>query len=215
MIFEKNTKLIMIGDSVTDCGRAQPGGEGLFGAIGNGYVGYVDALLDATYPERHIRVVNMGTSGNTVKDLEARWQKDVVAQKPDWLSIMIGVNDVWRQFDCPLQTEIHISPAVYRETLHRLVKETKPLVKGIVLMTPYYMEPNRVDPMRARMDEYGTIARQIAEEEKTLFVDTQAVFDKFFLSYHPNHIAWDRVHPSHVGHMLLARCFLEAVGYTW
>lgn len=215
MLLEKNAKLVMIGDSVTDCGRAQPVGEGLFGAIGTGYVGYVNALLDATYPERHIRVVNMGTSGHTVKDLDARWQKDVVAQNPDWLSIMIGINDVWRQFDCPLQTEIHVTLEVYRETLHRLVRETKPLVKGLVLMTPYYMEPNRMDPMRARMDEYGAVVRQIAEQEKTLLVDTQAVFDDFFKSYHPNHVAWDRVHPNHVGHMLLARAFLGVVGYQW
>jgi len=108
MLLEKNAKLVMIGDSVTDCGRARPVGEGLFGAIGTGYAGYVNALLDATYPERHIRVVNMGSSGNTVLDLEARWQTDVVDLKPDWLSVMIGINDVWRQFDCPLQTEIHV-----------------------------------------------------------------------------------------------------------
>ena len=41
MLIEKNSKLIMIGDSVTDCDRAKPVGEGLFEAIGKGYVGYV------------------------------------------------------------------------------------------------------------------------------------------------------------------------------
>ena len=215
MLFEKNAKLVMIGDSVTDCGRARPVGEGLFGAVGTGYVGYVNALLDAAYPERHIRVVNMGTSGNTVLDLEARWQTDVVDLKPDWLSIMIGINDVWRQFDCPLQTEIHVSPETYARTLEQLVRTTKPLVKGIVLMTPYYLEPNRQDAMRARMDEYGAIARDIATREGTLFVDTQAAFDAYFREYHPNNVAWDRVHPNHLGHMVLARAFLGAVGYDW
>ena len=67
MLLEKNTKLVFIGDSVTDCGRARPVGEGLFGAIGTGYAGYVNALLDATVPKRKIRVVNMGSSGNTVR----------------------------------------------------------------------------------------------------------------------------------------------------
>ncbi len=213
MKLNQNEKLVMIGDSVTDCGRARPVGEGLAGAIGTGYAGYVNALLDTAYPERHIRVVNMGTSGNTVKDLSDRWQTDVVDLKPDWLSIMIGINDVWRQFDCPLQTESHVGPKEYADTLERLVRETKPVVSGIVLMTPYYMEPNRTDPMRARMDEYGAIVRRISEQENTLFVDTQAAFDLFFRSYHPNHVAWDRVHPNHIGHMLLARAFLEVMEF--
>ena len=61
----------------------------------------VDALLGAVYPERMIRVINMGVSGNTTRDLKARWQTDVLDLKPDWLSIMIGANDVWRQYDSP------------------------------------------------------------------------------------------------------------------
>jgi lysophospholipase L1-like esterase len=103
------SKLVMIGDSITDCGRSRPVGEGLFDAIGKGYVAYVDALLGAAYPERQIRVVNMGCSGNTVRDLAARWQTDVLDLQPDWLSIMIGINDVWRQFDIPRQPECHVT----------------------------------------------------------------------------------------------------------
>jgi lysophospholipase L1-like esterase len=105
MLLAQHSKLVMIGDSVTDCGRARPVGEGLFGAIGTGYVGYIDALLSARYPELGVRVVNVGSSGNTILDLQARWQSDVLDLKPDWLSIMIGINDVWRQFDLPRQPE--------------------------------------------------------------------------------------------------------------
>jgi len=101
MRLTKNQKLLFIGDSITDCGRTQPVGEGLFEALGRGYVAQVDALLGATYPQLGIRVVNMGTSGHTVRDLAARWERDVLAQRPDWLAVMIGINDVWRQFDSP------------------------------------------------------------------------------------------------------------------
>ena len=69
MRLDKHSKLVMIGDSITDAGRTQPAGEGLFGALGNGYVSLVDALLGAAYPDYGIRVVNMGTGGNTVRDL--------------------------------------------------------------------------------------------------------------------------------------------------
>jgi lysophospholipase L1-like esterase len=105
MLIQPNSKLVMIGDSITDCGRARPVGEGLFEALGKGYVSLVDASLQAKEARQRIRVVNMGTSGNTVRDLKARWQSDVFDLNPDWLSIMIGINDVWRQFDSPLQAE--------------------------------------------------------------------------------------------------------------
>ena len=101
MEFETMTRLVFAGDSVTDMGSSQPVGEGLKDRLGFGYVRMVENLLAACYPERLIRVTNSGVSGNTSRDLLARWERDVLALKPDYLSICIGINDVWRQFDCP------------------------------------------------------------------------------------------------------------------
>ena len=213
MKIQPGSKLVMIGDSVTDCERARPVGEGLFGAIGKGYVALVDAILGAACPERRVRVVNMGCGGNTVKDLRSRWQTDVLDLKPDWLSIMIGINDVWRQFDLPLQPATHVGPEEYAATLDELVIKTQPRLKGLVLMTPYYIEPNRKDGMRARMDEYGRIVKRIAARRKVICVDTQAAFDQVMRTYYPATLAWDRVHPSMVGHMVIARAFLAGVGF--
>ena len=212
---QPNSKLVMIGDSITDCERAQPIGEGLFGALGKGYVALVDGLLQATLPEQKVRVVNVGTSGNTVRDLHARWQTDVLEQQPAWLSIMIGINDVWRQFDSPLQTEIHVPLGEYGETLAKLVAATRPRLQGLVLMTPYFIEPNRDDPMRAQMDRYGAVVREIASAHDAVFVDTQAAFDHVLTHLHPMTLAWDRVHPTLAGHMVLARAFLNAIGFEW
>ena len=208
-----NSKLVFIGDSITDCERARPVGEGLFGAIGKGYVALVDATLGAACPEKNIRVVNMGCSGNTVRDLKTRWATDVIALKPDWLAIMIGINDVWRQFDLPKMTEIHVGPAEYAATLDELVAQTAPLVKGLVLLTPYYLEPNLNDGMRARMDEYGRLVKKIADKHGTVFVDNQAAFDKVLKHIYPATLGWDRVHPTTVGHMVLARAFLAGIGF--
>src|SRR6187549_1184127 len=114
---QKGEKLVMIGDSITDVGRARPIGEGRADdALGRGYVMMVDALLGAVYPERMIRVINMGVSGNTTRDLKTRWQTDVLDLKPDRLSIMIGANDVWRQFDTPLP-EYAVPPGEFEDTL--------------------------------------------------------------------------------------------------
>jgi lysophospholipase L1-like esterase len=209
------SKLVMIGDSVTDCERARPVGEGLFNAAGKGYVANVDALLGAACPQEGIRVVNMGTSGNTVRDLKARWQTDVLDLKPDWVSVMIGDNDVWRQFDLPRQPEIHVLPEEYEQTLEALVVQTLPAVQGLVLMTPFYIEPNSHDAMRSRMDEYGTIVHKLAGKHKTLFADTQSAFNKSLETYYPATLSWDRVHPNHIGHMILARAFLQAIEFRW
>ena len=215
MKIERGSKLVMIGDSITDAERARPVGEGLFGALGKGYVSLVDALLGTVYPEHGIRVINMGTGGNTVRDLKDRWRTDVLALKPDWLSVMIGINDVWRQHDLPLQKEAHVGPEEYEKTLDELVARTKPAVRGMVLMTPFYIEPHLQDPMRSQMDAYGGIVRAIAERQDCLFVDTQAAFDRVLKTYYPATLAWDRVHPNQVGCMVIARAFLEAIEFRW
>lgn len=215
MIFEPSQKLLFIGDSVTDCERVKPEGEGLFQALGKGYVSYVDALLQAVYPELGIRVVNKGINGNTVRDLKVRWQEDVVNQKPDWVSIMIGINDVWRQFDTPFIKEWHVYLDEYEDTLRKLVKETKPLVTGMVLMTPFYIESNELDHMRQSMDQYGLVVKKIAAEEGCLFIDTQRAFNAVLKELYSATLAWDRVHPTASGHMVLTRAFLKEVGFDW
>ncbi len=213
MRIQPDSKLLFIGDSITDCNRAKPAGEGLFGALGTGYVSLVDAHFGALCPEKKIRVLNMGVSGNTVRDLKARWEADVFAREPDWVSIMIGVNDVWRQFDTPLLVEGQVLPDEYAATLDELVAATKPRVTGIVLMTPFYLEPSRKDRMRARLDEYGRIVKRIATKHKTVFCDTQAAFDKVLTTVYPATIGWDRVHPNTTGHLIAARAFLDAIGF--
>jgi lysophospholipase L1-like esterase len=215
MLIQPNSKLVMIGDSITDVERARPVGEGLFGALGKGYVAVTDAMLSSTYPERRIRVVNMGLGGNTVRDLKARWNNDVLALKPDWVSVMIGINDVWRQFDSPLRPEIAVPLAEYSDTLDELVEKTIPAVKGMVLMTPYMIEPNKKDAMRKTMDAYGSAVKKIAKKHKTIVVDAQAAFDSVLKHTHPMNLAWDRIHPGITGHTLIARAFLRAVGYEW
>ena len=150
-----------------------------------------------------------------MKSLKDRWQRDVIDQKPDWVSIMIGINDVWRQFDLPLMKEQHVLPEEFEKTLDNLVTTTLRSAKGVVLMAPYYIEPNRKDAMRARMDEYGAIVRKIATKRKTLFADTQAAFDTILENCHPAALAWDRVHPNQIGHTVIARTFLDAIGFEW
>ncbi len=212
MLFEKDDTVLFIGDSISDYERARPVGEGLFNAWGHSYVACAGALLNCMYPELGLRVVNMGIGGNQIRDLKVRWQSDVLDLHPDWVSVLIGINDVWRQFDCPQMPETHVPLEEYEETYEELIKETLPQVKGMILMTPYYMEPNTADPMRARMDEYGAVVKKLAEKYQLTFVDLQTGWDRLFQHMHSTNIAWDRVHPNQTGCMYIAKQFLSAVG---
>ncbi len=152
-------RIVFTGDSITDCGRGRPVGRAP--ELGSGYVTQVDTLLTAVYPERAIEVLNTGIGGNRVPDLADRWRTDVLDLVPDWLSILIGINDVWRQFDRaedPNQVPVARFERVYRE----LLEQTRPGLRGLILMTPFFIEPDRTDPMRARMDAYGAVVRALA-----------------------------------------------------
>jgi lysophospholipase L1-like esterase len=209
-----NSTLLMIGDSITDCGRVSPAAEIVRDSLGYGYVKLIHNMLAATCPRQHIHIINGGISGNTVRNLAARWQSDVLDLKPDWLSILIGINDVWPKFDPCQPDEWYVSIEEYEYTLEHLIRTTRPQLKGIVLMTPYCIEPNRADPMRAMMDRYGDVVRRLAGQYQAILVDTQAAFEEFLTEVSPLTLALDRVHLKPAGHMILAEAFLKAVEYN-
>lgn len=216
MKLQENSLLLFIGDSITDCGREHPVGEGGFGqALGNGYVSLVNAALSATYPDYATRVVNMGISGETSRDLITRWQSDVLDQQPDWLSIKIGINDVWQQLSWPQSEERSLSVEAYTDSLEDLIQQVQPGLQGLILMTPYLVEPDRQDPMRALMDQYGKVVCDLAARHSAVLVDTQAAFDTVLKWMDPSQLADDRVHVNLSGHMIIARAFLKAIGFDW
>ena len=210
-----NSKFVLQGDSVTDAGRARPVAEGLFNPHGTGYPNVVQGLLTSVYPDYMIRVVNMGVSGNTSRDLKARWQTDTLDLHPDWVSIMIGINDIWRQFDVQQIPEAGVGPDEYRANLQKILDMTKPVVKGIVLMPPVFWELNTKDAMAARAREYGAICRELAESNGVLFADAQAYADRVLKHCHPAYITWDRVHPNIPGHNVLAHALLDALDFDF
>ncbi len=211
----KGNTLVFIGDSITEWGREQPLLDEADSFLGNGYVHYVDGLIAAAYPGHRIRIFNMGAGGNTIRDLAARWRNHVLDLHPDWLSIMIGINDVWRQFDHWIPPNEQVDLAEYERTLDGLIRAARPGLQGLILMTPYFVEPDRSIPMRAMMDRYGEAVRALAEKHAAVLVDTQAAIDEALRERTPDELAADRVHLNAVGHMILARAFLKAVEFSW
>ncbi len=215
MIFEQGDRIVFAGDSVTDMGSAQPVGEGLFDNVGRSYVRIVENMLSAVYPEVNLRITNSGISGNTSRDLLERFDRDVVALNPDWVSICIGINDVWRQFDTPAMFDAQVMPDEYESNIEKMILAVKDKVKGVFILSPYYMEPNENDTMRARMDEYVAICRRLAEKHDCVFVDFQKLYANYCKVRHSTYIAWDRVHPNQIGATLMAREFLSHCGFDY
>lgn len=108
-----------------------------------------------------------------------------------------------------------VLPDEYQQNLEAVIDKAAEFVHRTILITPYFMEPNKNDPMRARMDEYGDIVKKLGEKHGLLVIDMQAAFDKLFEHMHPAAIAWDRIHPNAQGSQLMARTILDALEFDW
>mgnify|MGYP002641848941 CR=1 FL=1 len=82
-------------------------------------------------------------------------------------------------------------------------------------MSPFFIEPNPAEPMRARIAQYSDVCQELAARHDALFVDLQAAFDRILDHWHPSALAWDRIHPSQIGHMAIAKAFLNAIDFAW
>ena len=176
-----------------------------------------DASLEETLGALLDDAAARGVIGDdiTSRDLLERFGRDVTSLNPDWVSICIGINDVWRQFDSPAMPDCQVLPQEYEQNLEKMILEVKGKVKGIFLLSPYYMEPNREDKMRRRMDEYVAICAGLAGKHGCMYVDFQKMYEDYCNIRHSASIAWDRVHPNRVGATLMARAFLERCGFDY
>lgn len=215
MQLETGSRLLMIGDSITDCGRDYNLPPAAGNSFGEGYVNLINGCLTGLMPESKIMVINKGISGNTILDLRRRWKEDVLDLKPDYVSVMIGVNDVWRHFDSILQQMEQVDLGTFKNTYRELIENTRPKVKNMILLSPFMLEENREDNMRKMLDQYTKAVQELADEYGLLFVDVQAKMDQFLTHLSSYMLAGDRVHPNTAGHMIIAKAFLDAVSFSW
>lgn len=208
LIFRDGQKILFIGDSITDAGRLVP--EAM--PFGNGYVAMVRNILTALYPQVHLEFINRGVGGDTVMDLAGRWRRDVIDERPDWLSVCIGINDVWSS----ITTMPHygVDPDTYESTYRSLLSQTVDILSpaGIILLDPYVIEANPEDPFRKAMQPFLRIVSDLAVEFSAVHVKTQDAFDRALHGRPSMFWADDRVHPEGPGHAVIALEFLRAAG---
>ncbi len=205
MLFKPNDIVIFFGDSITDCDRVKPAGEGTATSrsLGYGYVSLLQGCLEARHPELKLRVINKGTSGDRTRELLKRIDQDVISYKPNWVVLFIGINDVWRGFEMPNNRFEYTSNDDYKSNLDAIVHRIKSQGAQIILCSPYMIEPNKQDVMRSRMDEFGAICKETSEKYQLYYVDMQLAFDNILKDKTPYELAGDRIHPNGVGHSLI------------
>ncbi len=207
--FPLGARILFQGDSITDGNRGRSLDPNHI--LGHGYQFIVAARFGAELAERDLTFLNRGISGNTVLDLEKRWDKDTLELKPDLLSVLIGVND----------NSKGVALDVYEETYDRLiaaVKAANPAVK-LVFCEPFAL---KVGKKAESWDEWfpGIVKRQeivarLAAKHGAALVRFQTVFDAATKRAPAEHWIWDGVHPTYSGHQLIAEEWVRVVREKW
>lgn len=203
LFFEENMKVLFIGDSITDCGRSREKPE----ILGNGYPNMIAAMLNLDMAELNLSFQNFGTSGHRAVNLKNRWQTDCIDQKPDIVSILIGINDVWRRYDSDDPTTAEEFAAHYRAML----EDIRDNLEAQVIMVEPFLLPIPEDRIawREDLDPKLKVIRELAYEFADAYVPMDGIFAS--ASCRREHAFWaaDGVHPSQAGHMLIAQSWLE------
>ncbi len=204
--------ILFQGDSITDAGRDKDNKEANNSrALGNGYAFLATAKLLHQHAANQLQVFNKGISGNKVHQLDARWEEDCVALKPDILSILIGVNDYWHTLTGGYDGTIQ----VYRDDYRKLLDRTLAALPHVKLIIGEPFAVNNVkavtDSWFPAFDEYRQAAKEIADEYNAVFVPYQRVFDEASKQVSPAYWTHDGVHTTLAGAQLMAEAWLTAV----
>ncbi len=210
---EDGQTMVCIGDSITDAGRRQPHAA----PMGYGYVRAFTDLQAVREPEKNICYINRGIGGETLGNLHERWEADVLAHKPDWLSVKIGINDVNRHLGNPDFKEL-CGPEKYRELYLDVLTRTREALPAckILLIDPYLLSHAESDfsywsRVMEALPKYHQVVREMSEQFKTLHVATHDIFQN-----HMEHRSYkvfgnEPVHPSETGVMVIGEAVYEAL----
>jgi lysophospholipase L1-like esterase len=203
--------LLFQGDSITDCGRDRTVAEpNRANALGTGYPLLIASRLLGERPEAGLRIYNRGISGNKVPDLDARWQADALDLKPDILSILVGVNDLWHKLNGHYAGTVEEYETGYGALLDR-TKQALPGVR-LVVLEPFVLRTGAVtDAWFPEFDQRRAVAARVAERAGATFVALHGLFERLSRQAPPAYWAADGVHPTVAGHGVIARAWLEAV----
>ena len=188
--------------------RARPVGDGV-GTLGNSYVGNLFCMTWAENPECRARFMNSATSGDTSRQLLARFDDEVLAYNPDYLFIMIGVNDAWRIAELPVNTEVHISSEETAANMEKMILKAREKGAEPIILSPFFMDLDKNEFMRYHVDEINALYKKLAEKYSVGYIDIQSAIDGWISKASSYILSSDRVHPKAIGVSLIARTIFE------
>lgn len=201
---QKTDKMIFIGDSITEWGRAGDSED-----IGTGYVRLIHDYLLTTYPDKKPFVLNRGLGGNRITDLGKRWKNDVIDEEPAYVSISIGINDVWRQLDHLEDDQVY--PQQFESIYIHLIEQVKEKTNAtIILMEPTVIEEKIESEGNQKLIPYAEIVKRLADQYDAVFVPTHQAFIGFLQANTGYSLTIDGVHTNSAGNMLMAKTWIKA-----
>lgn len=208
------SKLILFqGDSITDCLRNRDNDQ----FAGSGYPTLIKARLGYDAPGEY-RFLNRGVGGDRIVDLYARMKIDLINLKPDYLSVLIGVNDVWHE----IGAHNGVAADKFEHVYDMLLTEIEEALPGIrlLLLEPFVLpgtatedieeKPRRLETFQREVALRGEATRRVAEKHGATFIPLQGRFDKACKLAPADYWLMDGVHPTAMGHELIARAWMEA-----
>lgn len=218
MLKLKNTDFLLFqGDSITHGGRVQSTTD-MNHIMGHGYQSILASRIGFENIDSRPIIKNRGISGDTVPKLAARWEEDTISLHPTVLSILIGVNDCFTYLGSgePAPEDYNTG---YRALLDRTVKAL-PGIRLIICEPFCAMSPRSINDEEARKydvrhievcREYAGYACEIAKDYNAIFVPFWGEMQKYIDTCPVDHIIWDGIHPTYVGHEIMARFWYDTV----
>lgn len=210
-LLPKGTTILFQGDSITDGNRTRDNDWNH--VMGHGYAYLISSRLWFDHPEQQWMFFNRGISGNTIGDLNNRWQQDTLDFKPDVVSILIGINDIYGIVKGYLQQTIE----EFEETYRKVIDKTNELLPNstIVLCEPFILPGGRVEdnPEIWKKETFARarVVQKLSVEYHTLFVPLQEPFIRACEKAPAKYWIWDGIHPMPAGHELIAQEWLKVV----
>lgn len=202
-------RILFQGDSITDAGRSRENDT----LVGLGYPLFVRAALGFEEPGKY-EFFNRGISGNRIVDVYARIRADIINLKPDVMSLLIGVNDVWHEFipGSPNGVDADKFFKIY-DMLIEEIKQALPEIK-IMIMEPFVLKGTGTeenwDEFRKQTELRAAMAKKIADKHGLVFIPLQEKFDALCEKAEASYWLHDGVHPTSMGHEFIKNEWIKA-----
>jgi lysophospholipase L1-like esterase len=169
-----------------------------------------------------VRVINAGVARDNTAEAAGRFQKDVLAQRPDIVILQFGVNDsmvdVWKN---PPASGPRVKVDQYVKNLAAFIDRAKAGGAKVVLLTPHplrwtpklqklYGKPpydtGEAEGLSVSVDRYADAARNLAKRKGVMLADVHAAFiaHEKLPGQTLGDLLPDGMHPSSAGHRVIA-----------